>query len=383
MKIMLKRFEVTNYRKFKETLVLDLSKVGGYKFNNECIMGDVLGKIIIYGRNASGKTCIGKALVDILAIVNNTRLPFDGYILNASASEEYAQFVYVFQFNNKEVKYCYKRISEFLLLDEAFYVNGERAFYYNYKSGEYDISNVNLLEIESESVVNFIAKKENIKITQEIVQVPFMRWANTNVIIGDNALIKKLFTFALGINVQGVNLLSSVMSHKSDIYSYLSKKELVDDFERFLQSCGINIKLNLVNNPTGLPELYVIYDNKMLPFLDTASSGTLALTNFYYRFVSRRVRPSLIFFDEFDAFLHYEMADSIVDYFKKNYQDTQVILTTHDTNLMSNHIMRPDCLLILSSEGNLTALCDATERELREGHNLEKMYISGEFSKYE
>lgn len=27
---MLKRFEVSNYAKFKETLVLDLSRVGGY-----------------------------------------------------------------------------------------------------------------------------------------------------------------------------------------------------------------------------------------------------------------------------------------------------------------------------------------------------------------
>ena len=50
---------------------------------------------------------------------------------------------------------------------------------------------------------------------------------------------------------------------------------------------------------------------------------------------------------------------------------------------MTNKIMRPDCLFILSSRGTLTALCDATERELREGHNLEKMYISGEFEKYE
>lgn len=51
--------------------------------------------------------------------------------------------------------------------------------------------------------------------------------------------------------------------------------------------------------------------------------------------------------------------------------------------LMTNKIMRPDCLFILSSRGTLTALCDATERELREGHNLEKMYIRGEFEKYE
>ena len=50
---------------------------------------------------------------------------------------------------------------------------------------------------------------------------------------------------------------------------------------------------------------------------------------------------------------------------------------------MTNHLSRPDCLFILSKAGKLTALCNATERELREGHNLEKMYISGEFERYE
>lgn len=46
-----------------------------------------------------------------------------------------------------------------------------------------------------------------------------------------------------------------------------------------------------------------------------------------------------------------------------------MILTTHNTDLMNNRIMRPDCLFILSQKGNLTALCDATQRELREGHH--------------
>lgn len=58
-------------------------------------------------------------------------------------------------------------------------------------------------------------------------------------------------------------------------------------------------------------------------------------------------------------------------------------MTTHNTNLMTNRFMRPDCLFILSGSGSLTALSNATVRELREGHNLEKMYISGEFERYE
>jgi len=58
-------------------------------------------------------------------------------------------------------------------------------------------------------------------------------------------------------------------------------------------------------------------------------------------------------------------------------------MTVHNTKLMLNRLLRLDCLLILSEQVRLTALCDATERELKEGHNLDKMYVSGEFEHYE
>jgi hypothetical protein len=56
----------------------------------------------------------------------------------------------------------------------------------------------------------------------------------------------------------------------------------------------------------------------------------------------------------------------------------QTILTSHNTNLLSNRIMRPDCYFILTQD-KLTSFANATDRELREGHNLEKLYMSGEF----
>lgn len=151
------------------------------------------------------------------------------------------------------------------------------------------------------------------------------------------------------------------------------------NFEDFLNVMGIECKLVLQELPDGQVELY-FSQSKLVPFYSTASSGTLALTSLYQKIVSN---PSLIYIDDFAAFYHYEMAEKLICYFKDKYLECQLIMTSHNTNLMTNKIMRPDCLFILSSRGTLTALCDATERELREGHNLEKMYIRGEFEKYE
>jgi hypothetical protein len=147
------------------------------------------------------------------------------------------------------------------------------------------------------------------------------------------------------------------------------------EFEHFLHESGIEDNLTVKTNADG--KKILCFDTETpLPFFKVASSGTRTLYTFFYWYKTAR-DVSFMFIDEFDAFYHFELAESIVSLLERM-PNTQVILTSHNTNLLTNKIMRPDCYFVLTKD-KLTALANATTRELREGHNLEKLYMSGEF----
>ena len=124
-------------------------------------------------------------------------------------------------------------------------------------------------------------------------------------------------------------------------------------------------------------ELYFSH-NRLVPFYENASSGTLALLQLYSSFISVVRTASCIYLDEFDAFYHFELAEKIVELLKK-FENTQIIFTTHNTDLLSNDLLRPDCYFWLH-ENKITALSDLTEKELRKAHNLQKMFKAGAFN---
>ena len=57
----------------------------------------------------------------------------------------------------------------------------------------------------------------------------------------------------------------------------------------------------------------------------------------------------------------------------------QVFTTTHNTDLMSNDLLRPDCYFLLENN-SINAISELTEKELRQAHNLQKMYKAGAFN---
>ncbi|MBD9052576.1 AAA family ATPase [Holdemanella biformis] len=374
---MLKKFTVKNYKNFKDEISLDFSKIAGYQFNKDCLSMGLIGKMLIYGRNATGKTNFGRALLDIERLMYDmSRNGEKSVLINADSRDDTAKFIYEFKFGNDEVIYKYSRFANAELCDEELSINGNVIFKCDFKNNKFDFQGLNIISAETVNTNRYLIQDNDV--------LSFLRWLINNTSFSYNSVLIKLSEYVnkMDLITVGNNRIESSTIDYSKFFEDLKNPVHLQNFEDFLNLMGIECKLVLKELPDGQVELYFDH-KKLVPFYSTASSGTLALTNLYQKIVSKAVESSLVYLDEFDAFYHYEMAEKLISFFKTKYPKCQFIMTSHNTNLMTNKIMRPDCLFILSSRGTLTALCDATERELREGHNLEKMYISGEFEKYE
>lgn len=383
---MLKKFILNNYKNFKNEITIDFENIAGYQFNSDCLSEGIIGKMLIYGRNATGKTNLGKAILDIdSTIFGRTRYVRNGILLNADSREDAATFQYEFRFEDTELSYKYSRLSNQELREEELSINGKSIFKCNFCLQEYNFDNLDYIDAETANIERYLQSLE-VEEDDEISEpkLPFLRWLISNMALQNDSPLIRLANYVRRMTMITVG---NGMQYRfgrlnQSFYASLENTERLKDFEDFLNAMGIECRLVLKKLPDGQRELYFAHE-QLVPFYENASSGTLALAELYRRLVPKEGDASLIYLDEFDAFYHYEMAENVIRFFKQKYPKCQMIMTSHNTNLMTNRIMRPDCLFILSRKGTLTALCNATERELREGHNLEKMYISGEFEQYE
>ena len=140
---MLKKFCLKNYKTFKNEIVIDFSNIAGYQFSTDCISNGLISKMLIYGRNATGKTNLGRAITDICGtIFGSVRFEREGIFLNADSDEEAAEFIYEFIFGEDDVIYKYKRKSPQELKDEELIVNGNSIFRCDFKNDTYNFDNL-------------------------------------------------------------------------------------------------------------------------------------------------------------------------------------------------------------------------------------------------
>lgn len=366
---MLTHFAVTNYRGFKQRIEWDLAHPSNYSFNADAIRNNIVKNGIIYGPNGAGKSNIGLAIFDIANHLSHKWKKPDYYLNYACAGSQNlpVEFEYTFALGGHTVLYSYSKIALELkgnIVREQLIVDGREVL----------LLDGDVLNVADEFGLTHTAV-ENLKDSANNISI-------VNYLLGSVPLPKNHALLLLRDFVENMLFFRSLDNREfiglkeggSNIEEYIISHNLADDFATYLNEVS-GQTYEFAPNVQGDNILFCLMDGARIPFQLVASTGTKNLELQYY-WLNEMDNASFVFIDEFDAFYHHELSYKIC---KRLFEGkNQVFVTTHDTFLLSNDLLRPDCFFILR-DNDIKAICNMTDKELRFGHNLEKLYRGGTF----
>lgn len=374
---MLKSLTVSNFKAFKEPVTIDFSTTGNYAFNTEAVKDGIVKTAVMYGKNASGKSSLGLAIFDIVGTLTDNYINLESYsnYENRLSNGNIVSFEYTFSFKNKDISYSYKKTNLKSLLAEKLSINGKTLI-------EYD-------RADNKDKISLALKgAENVNLNLNQLNFSILRYIKANVILDNNEenhLFKKMYDFVVNMllfwSLDNRGFVGYTPISGQSIIEKIIEEDHFADLQKFFKDAGFEDELDhRIWN--GAEQLMIKYGkDNTIDFNLAASSGMRSLLLVYYwleDIADEDKCPSFIFIDEFDAFYHFELSYFIIERLKS--YGCQVLLTTHNTSVFTNDLLRPDCYYICSKDKIVNAH-NATLKELRFGHNLEKLYRGGTFGK--
>lgn len=372
---MIKEFKVKNFKNFRDELILNLDSKK-YAFNDHLIHNGIVRASLVLGKNASGKSNLGIAMMDIVATLTDKMPGKISAYANLSNSSNPVEFTYTFDFDGDSLVYSFIKNNQALLLREELSINNQVLIKYNHLSnmGKSYLLNTESLEFHQGS--------------RDTGSLSFVKYLFNNSVLSNEDHFTNIFIKFMNFVDRmllfysiGTNYFIGYTSDKEKLSDAIVNAEKVEELESFLRGLGIDYTLtsNIIDGEGIIFAKYVNDDStESIANLFTISSiGTKALILYFYWWVIKANEASFIFMDEFDAFYHFELASQIAK-LSISRTNTQVIFTSHNTSLIDSDLFRPDCLYIINNS-IIKSFYELTDKELRQAHNLEKMYRAGKF----
>lgn len=411
---MILSIKIENFRSIKEPLILDLTSEKRLKENNLLFNTfiekdiEILRSLLIYGRNASGKSNLLLALKALTYLVEKSDSfkhedkigPYEPFLFDSNSKEKpvkieidfitvenKTRFKYIISFNNSEI------ISEGLYIfplgtqAKLFERNKNKITYGDYYKGVKK-------KIEDDLLPNqlFLSKSSTSKIKYlDECYLYFSKYIYVSTIHDteyDKAIIRSFSELLLNDNKLKCNLLELLRAADtaiSDFNIIENEKDL-----KFPEKFPENIKKEILeSHKYEVKTKHSIYENgekvgEINLDLENESFGTKKLFTIGGLILDALNDGSVIVIDELDKGLHPILTKLLINLFnskKNNPKNAQLIFATHDSSLLNLEMLRRDQICFVDKnyeeQSILYKLSDI--KGIRKDTPIDKWYLSGRF----
>ena len=437
---MLITFRFENFMSFNAESELSLLAGQTRSFPEQVVKGktrndaDILKASILYGANASGKSNIIKALdfakETITQGLKNRATLNKWFRLDTANSLKPSRFEFEFKQNSKVYAYGFEVIlatktfvSEWLFeigktTDKAIFerkidAQGESVFEGGFKpKGEagtrYGLFQKDVLknqlflyEINDRKTANlkgFEAFHEAFHWFKEKLMIIYPNSTFTDLdLVGKNPMTQKTFSFFLNFFKTGIDAIEPIELDFEEATSKFSdelKSQILNDLAES-ETNGLQIKVGnqrffFFKNENGSIKTHRLMtkhrskDGKsdILFEVSDESDGTQRVFDLLPALIQATQKDIVLVIDELDRSMHPELTQKLLDVFFKNtaHNESQIILTTHESNLLDLDFLRRDEVWFVEKnnfgESKIYSLEEYTPRHDKE---IRKAYLLGRF----
>ena len=368
---MLTKMSITNFLSFKEKTEFDFTATK-YSILDQTNVSDngILKGAMFLGPNASGKTNALKGISFLIKMIKGEGASFQNYQCFFSRNP-LISVLYEFLFDGEQVVYEINYNVKTKDISETLKIGDVTVLSRNGSHGELRIGQNETFDdqVDGETLFLRIASFNTGRFPQEPILRKLMDYLqNSYVISGYNfsaPLGRTISRFAEDFGVEKIN-------------SYLEKFGYDFSLEYGTESEGEGLKIEI-----GSDKKAVFFKRKNFPIPSTfidESQGNQVFADLLPNLIEVIESPGMLIIDEFGNSLHNKLSEKIIRFFMENAKNSQIFITSHHTNLVSNSVFRPDQLVVIAFPDKSGSRIERISKYgPREAQNLEKMYLGGMF----
>lgn len=369
---MLSRIIVKNFKCFKNETVFDFRKTN-YKLLKQNTKGKLLKGLLFVGDNASGKTTAIQPVMLLLDLLFKDR--------------DISLFLYQCLFSKEDET----------TLKYEFDIDGHEILYSFSFDGNKFLEET--LQLDNQPVIERIGKNAKLWLSENSTfhevdeSILFIKKVYFNTKFEDNEMLKKWFAFLKqSVCINAYKRTISTYDDEPLTYRKYLEKYGVDEINSFLKNNNFKYSVEYALEIEGKgvrfemseeegKTLFFQREDISVPIpLFFESTGNKTLINILPAILHAVQKGGLLVIDEFSSGFHNKLEELIIRYIMNNSTNTQMLLVSHSTNLLSNALLRPDQVYSVEMMGGEGSVLNRfSDEQPRVAQNIEKMYLSGVF----